>query len=78
MHLSPFPRKFHPFATDSTGFLKALVVGLSPTQPKFGLIICSLSRATPKAFGVALNQNACAAILVPREEHHESGSPSSG
>jgi hypothetical protein len=26
----------------------------------------------------ALNQNACAAILVPREEHHESGRPSSG
>jgi hypothetical protein len=32
-HLSPSPRIMPPFATDFTGFLKALVVGSSPTQP---------------------------------------------
>ena len=41
-HLSPFPRKFHPFSTDSTRFLKALVVGSSPIKPiAFNLFWCS-------------------------------------
>ena len=46
-HLSPFPRNFHPSSPDFTPDRQALVVGLSPTQPKYFILLtrrCDVKR----------------------------------